>query len=720
MPAGQTTTTPDQQQTVPPLQEQSPQVVKGTVSNDQPDDSAGQGLSITEALEEALTIGPRAAAVRAQLAIAKSGIAQATITPNPVFFMDRGFVAEAVERRGPSITWDPPIKLALRMMAAKRLYDQNKIDLLTTLWQLRADTRRAYTEAIVAKETRKTLTDLYELTNRLLTVSSKRFQAGDVPELDVLRARLATSQSKVDLGVGDQRVVRATQQLNVVMGRNVEAPLEVPALPDFTRRRTSSFQLKAIKRGILPDFTATVPPLQLFLKIALDNRLELKSLAKQIKVNDLNYKNALANVIPNPSIAYGSSTSANLPSGPKLRANFMTLNIECPVTNLNQGDRAKFRAIGKQLLYQVAAQKNQVIADVSSAYNNLLASREKIRVYQEHVLADSAEVARLSRRSYEVGQSDINSTLLAQQANVQIRGQYLDAVTSFQGAFTDLEQACGAPLMPPLRNKIKFGTAVAANFDGEVRATTIGGMALPSGSVSLSGNAIEIDAVPDWLFDKRAVLSGIVFNHQVVTTGVKPKVTGQAYFLKGEWLNEFGRNIQDEIVTAKDGTEFSGHVRGAKGATLDLQLNDGNSKSLPIDSILSIVSPRSYSFEISTEALRIDPTDNSYNGDATDIRFTPNVFHSRVAFLPQKSKVPRSTLAGTEGGINNKTLAMFAVNDVMINTVANVIAIPIVFGRPIPLITRQLLFFSGNASDGQPLYSPQVWANGTVHFYPTK
>ena len=448
-----TMTPPDQGKieplTIPPGQQLPVQLkpeIKGTITSSEQPPSPTQGISLSEALDEALIRSPRAAAVRAQLPIAKSGIAQATITPNPVFFMDRGFVAEAVERRGPSVTWEPPFKLWLRMLAAKRLYDQTKIDLMTTLWQLRADTRRAYTEAVVARETQKTLQDLYELSNRLLTVSSKRFQAGDVPELDVLRARLAISQSQVDLGVGEQRVVRAAQQLNVILGRQVENAIGVPALPDFTGKHPTAFQLKAIKRGILPDFSKSVPPLQEFLKIAFDNRLELKSLAQQIKVNDMNFKNAIGAAVPNPSLAYGSSTNGNLPSGPKLRATFMTLNAELPVTNLNQGDIAKYKATGKQLVYQVAAQKNQVVADVSSAYNNLLAAREKIRVYQEHVLADSAEVARLSRRSYEVGQSDINSTLLAQQANVQIRSQYLDAVTTYQGAYTDLEQACGTSL----------------------------------------------------------------------------------------------------------------------------------------------------------------------------------------------------------------------------------------------------------------------------------
>jgi outer membrane protein TolC len=92
------------------------------------------------------------------------------------------------------------------------------------------------------------------------------------------------------------------------------------------------------------------------------------------------------------------------------------------------------------------SQKNQITQQVSSAYNNVLAARQKLKVYQDHVLADSYEVARLARRSYEVGQSDITATLQVQQANINIRLQYLDAVRLYQEAFTDLEQACGRPL----------------------------------------------------------------------------------------------------------------------------------------------------------------------------------------------------------------------------------------------------------------------------------
>jgi cobalt-zinc-cadmium efflux system outer membrane protein len=156
--------------------------------------------------------------------------------------------------------------------------------------------------------------------------------------------------------------------------------------------------------------------------------------------------NAVGNIIPNPSIAYGSSTNINLPSGPKLNGTFVTINAEIPLYTFSQGDIARLKATITQYQYQEKALRNQVVADVTSAYNNLMTARNRIRTYQDHVLADSAEVARLARRSYEVGQSDITSTLAAQQANFQVRQAYLDAVSAYQAAFTDLEQATGEPI----------------------------------------------------------------------------------------------------------------------------------------------------------------------------------------------------------------------------------------------------------------------------------
>src|SRR5262249_18725676 len=121
------------------------------------------GLSAVQALNHALIDGPRAAAIRAQFAIARANFATATQMPNPVFFLDRGLVAEQVNRIGPVLTGMAPWKLLFHLLIAKHLVAQTKIDLMTQIWSLRADARRAYVEVIVAQETQRTLVQLSQL-----------------------------------------------------------------------------------------------------------------------------------------------------------------------------------------------------------------------------------------------------------------------------------------------------------------------------------------------------------------------------------------------------------------------------------------------------------------------------------------------------------------------------------------------------------------------------
>jgi outer membrane protein, heavy metal efflux system len=408
-----------------------------------------KGLSLVQALNESLVNGPRAAAIRAQFGIARANYAAASEQPNPILLFDRGMAAEQVNRFGPVLTADPIWKIVFRFLIAKRLVAQTKLDLLTQLWALRTSVRKAFVELIIARETQKTLAELYQLACNLSTVSEKRFKAGDVAELDVYRARLATNQAAIDAGVGLKRISRANQALNVLMGRPTESGIDVAALPEYISGEPN-VKLRLERSDILPDYEKPVPPLNEFVDIAMQNRLELKSLAMQLKVNAANLKGAIGNVVPDPSIALGKSTAGNpgiqQPVGPKLTAVFFTVNAEMPMSNFNQGQIWQFKATQNQLKYQVLSQRNQVLADVSSAYNNLIAARKKIRVYQTKLLADSAEVAHLARRSYEVGQSDITATLQAQQANIQVRSSYLDAINAYASAFADLEFAIGKPL----------------------------------------------------------------------------------------------------------------------------------------------------------------------------------------------------------------------------------------------------------------------------------
>jgi cobalt-zinc-cadmium efflux system outer membrane protein len=414
------------------IQEQSPQSSTATPL-----------LHVRAALNYAIVESPRIAAVRAQLGIQKALYVAATQMPNPVFFEDNGFYAEEVRRVGATLVYDPPWKIAFRMLAAKRQVKESKLEILNTLWQFRNDVRRAYTELGVAQESYQILVDLYDLANRLYEVTNKRFQAGDVPELDVLKARLAVSQASIDRDVGLIRIQKAKQALNVMMGRPYQSEIDIPRLPTYNQ---PMFKLQIEKSDLLPNLNAPPPALKDLIARAMDQRWDLKVVKQQIAVAQAQLYTAAGNIIPDPSYGIGSSVGGNPPTGPQLKGYFLTLNIELPVFTYSQGDIARLRATIKQYHAQYAATQNQVVQDVTLAYNSLMMARDKIKVYQEHILADADEVARLARRSYEVGAADITSTLQAQQQNVQTKQAYLDAVTNYTQAYTDLEQSTGEPM----------------------------------------------------------------------------------------------------------------------------------------------------------------------------------------------------------------------------------------------------------------------------------
>lgn len=405
---------------------------------------SGEGISIFQSLDEALAKSPRAAAIRALFPVAKSEFMRATEQASPQFNKDSGVAAEQTFRTGTIITVEPPWKLVFRLIVAKKFVDQQKLDLMADLWRLRAEVRRTYTEVVVAQETLETQANLYDLAHTLRVVTEKRFQAGDVPELDLLKARLAESQYDVERLVAERRVIRAKQQLNVILGRKPEAPITVPRLPAFLGEAKNAVQ---VKHPLLPDFSRPERPLDSFIALSNKYRYELKSLDQQLLVNKANLQRTYGNIFPNVQYWTGNSNTYNLPSGPRLSAYYFGVNMPTNITDFGQGDLAKFKALARQLNYQVGSQKNIITGEVSSAYNNLLAARQKLQNYEEHILHDSFEVARLARRSYEVGQSDITSTLQTQQNNVLIRSLYLQAIQLYQDAFTELEMACGIPLL---------------------------------------------------------------------------------------------------------------------------------------------------------------------------------------------------------------------------------------------------------------------------------
>lgn len=407
-----------------------------------------QPVSMGQAMSETLMQSPRAASLRLQLGIAKSNLIRATQMPNPSIFMDNGYRAEFTYRYGFAVPIEPPWKMALRIIAAKKEIKRVDLEIAKALWALRGDIRRAYTQVVIDQERYETLKSLADLYQSLLATAEKRWRAGDVARVDVYRADLAYTQAVINRDQALTEVARAKQSINVLLGHNHDLDINIPSLDSI------QFNLKAEKLSYLPDLDTPLPTLDQLVSTAHDHRLEIKIVEQTIRTGQANLKVSYGNILPTPAIGVGSSVVNGPPLSPDATALtknnfhgfFFQTFVELPIFNFQQGDISKYRSMIKQLTAERMTQRNIVEQDVVQAYQSVVIQRRKIQTYQEKALGRSAEIARLIQKSYQVGETDITSALQAQQANVQIRNDYLDAIKAYELAYTDLEQAIGTTL----------------------------------------------------------------------------------------------------------------------------------------------------------------------------------------------------------------------------------------------------------------------------------
>jgi len=120
--------------------------------------------------------------------------------------------------------------------------------------------------------------------------------------------------------------------------------------------------------------------------------------------------------------------------------------IDLPILDRQQGVIARAKATGYQLNFEVLSQRNIITAQVLLAHRRLLGALARIEKYRNRALPVSSTISTAADLSYRIGQTDINSALVAQQENILVRTQYLDSLLAYELAMNDLEQAVGIPL----------------------------------------------------------------------------------------------------------------------------------------------------------------------------------------------------------------------------------------------------------------------------------
>ncbi len=378
-------------------------------------------LTLRAALELASRQNLDLAAARQRRSVTQAGVQIARQRPNPT-------ATVAVVRDTPheSLFFEQPLEIGGKRHRRIELAEQNvgltelEIDAFSRL--TRRKTREAYYAAASAQGGSAQRGQAAQLARRLREIAQTRYDAGDVPQLEVLQGELEVSRAEAELSVAQQREQIASSQLNALLNEPPETRWELEgSLEDLPPRLA------------LPEL----------LRKAEGSNAELQHLVQEQKVEQSRQALLRAERIPTFNLQFG--TDFNSPPSFHVGGRSQ-LSVMLPIFTRNQGELAQSTASQRVLEGAVAATRRAVAGRVQAAYFDWNARRTQVELYRASLLPATRRLEGLAEESYRAGRANLLTVLDAQRSVQLAEREYLDSLFALQAAFAGLEETIGAPL----------------------------------------------------------------------------------------------------------------------------------------------------------------------------------------------------------------------------------------------------------------------------------
>jgi cobalt-zinc-cadmium efflux system outer membrane protein len=378
-------------------------------------------LTLQSALDLADKQNLDLAAARRRRAVALAGVQIARQRPNPSLSFEalRDSPHEA-------LLLEQPLELGFkrqrRIEVARQEGALTEVEIAALARQVRRSTREAFYRSMLARAESQRLARVGELAQRLEQIARERFEAGAIPQLEVIQAGLEVSRAQADLQVAQQREKISLSQLNALLNE--------PA--------STSWELE----GRLEDAYPVVSLSELIAR-AYRSSPELQRLGQEQKLEQS--RRALLKAERLPNLGFQVGTDLNAPpdfrSGPRGQ-----LSLELPLFTRNQGQIAQSLASQQVLEAEVAATQRAVAARVEAGYFDLQAQQMQVGLYRDKLLPVAHQVENMAEESYRAGKTSILAVLQAQRNVQDVERSYLESLFALQSNYASLEETVGGPI----------------------------------------------------------------------------------------------------------------------------------------------------------------------------------------------------------------------------------------------------------------------------------
>ena len=303
---------------------------------------------------------------------------------------------------------------------AQSSYSDQERGLLFTL-------RSAFVQVLQSKAVLQNAQDNLTYWDHELDINRKRYNAGDLAQVDLNRLELQRAQFESDY---ETAIVNLrTAKIQLLMLLNERTPIE-------------RFDVSG-----LFDFVEDLMPLDEFRNIAVDTRPDLKEAIQNVELAKIAYHLALANGSTDPTYSIWYSHNPSFSNSAANETIGGSVSIPLRIFDRNQGEKERTHIdVGRNERLRDATEA-QVFSDVDSAYYTLIQAVNLLKPYKGKYLPLAEDNRKRISIAFQNGGSSLLDLLDAEKAYRDTRLAYLNLIGAYLTTAAQMNMAAGREVL---------------------------------------------------------------------------------------------------------------------------------------------------------------------------------------------------------------------------------------------------------------------------------
>ncbi len=385
-------------------------------------------LTIEDAVEIAINNNPMIKSKRRNVEAATGRIRQAHLLPNP----EINLLAEEIPTEEIGLNQSQNMislsqkleiggKRRLRTEVAIKEKGILELDLQIMIMNITAQTKKAFFDVITAQDELNLAKKNVEIAMSLKNLSDKRFEAGDIAKLGVLKAGVELSNAKTNVVEAERNMFNATKRLQTSMG-TIGTPLQ--KLVPIPVTDVPLLKLEKLEELLIENY----PALQAQKNIVDLSLLKVKE-AKRKRIPDIDF-----------SVGYKRLSATD---DDTIQAG---ITLPLPFFNRNQGNIIEARALSYKAKDDETAVRYELLLQLGNAFSLYTATRELVRSFVDTIIPQAKESLKIAKQGYEHGEFDYMDVLDAQRTLATTNVSYLKILNELFSSITEIEKLVGVKI----------------------------------------------------------------------------------------------------------------------------------------------------------------------------------------------------------------------------------------------------------------------------------